>query len=99
MSSIESLSMGLVCMTEMIDKYRNFIPDHPFIEISKSNFKKKITQLSKNKEILMQKKIESKEWVKKYHDIESVCSYTVIMKKIHGSNKKTHRCHNSLLQC
>jgi len=22
----------------------------------------------------MQKKIESKEWVKKYHDIESVCS-------------------------
>ena len=24
MSSIESLSMGLVCMTEMIDKYRNF---------------------------------------------------------------------------
>ena len=74
MSSIESLSMGLVCMTEMIDKYRNFIPDHPFIEINKSTLKKKITQLSKNKEILMQKKIESKEWVKKYHDIESVCS-------------------------
>ena len=74
MSSIESLSMGLVCMTEMIDEYRNFIPDHPFIEINKSTLKKKITQLSKNKEILMQKKIESKEWVKKYHDIESVCS-------------------------
>ena len=74
MSSIESLSMGLVCITEMIDKYKNFIPDHPFIEINKSTLKKKITQLSKNKEILMQKKIESKECVKKYHDIESVCS-------------------------
>ena len=74
MSSIESLSMGLVCMTEMIDECKNFIPDHPFIDINKNILRKKIIQLSKNKEILMQKKIESKEWVKKYHDIESVCS-------------------------
>ena len=30
--------------------------------------------MSRNKEMLIDKKIESKEWVKKYHDIDSVCS-------------------------
>ena len=41
MNSIESLSMGLVCMTELVDEYRNFIPDHPFININKRTLKKK----------------------------------------------------------
>ena len=74
MSSVESLSMGLICMTELVDEYRNFIPDHPFIDVNKRTLKKKIIQLSRNKEMLIQKKIESKEWVKKYHNIDSVCS-------------------------
>ena len=74
MSSIESLSMGLVCMTELVKEYRKFIPDHPFININKRNLKQKIIQLSKNKEMLIQKKLDSKKWVKKYHDIKSVSS-------------------------
>ena len=72
MSSVEALSMGLVCMTELIPKYQNFIPDHPFISINKKNLKEKIIHLSQNKEIVIQKKYESKKWVKKYHDISSV---------------------------
>ena len=60
MSSVESLSIGLVCMSELVFEYRNFIPDHPFIEINERTLKKKIIQLSRNKEMLIQKKIESK---------------------------------------
>ncbi len=74
MNSVESLSMGLVCMTELVEEYKNFIPDHPFININKRNLKQKIVQLSKNKEMLMQKKVDSKKWVKKYHDIKNVSS-------------------------
>ena len=64
--------MGLVCMTELVPKYQNFIPDHPFIDINKNNLREKIIHLSKNKDIVIQKKDESKKWVKKYHDISSV---------------------------
>ena len=84
MNSVESLSMGLVCLTELVDEYRDFIPDHPFIGVDVNNLKKKIIQLSKNKEMIIKKKIESKNWVKKYHDIKSVCSslYSFYEKKL-----------------
>ena len=51
-----------------------FVIHSPEYFIDKKTIKKKISQLSKNKEVLIQKKIKSKEWVKKYHDIQSVCS-------------------------
>ena len=53
-------------------KYKNFIPDHPFIDINKNNLREKIIHLSKNKDIVIQKKDDGKKWVKKYHDISSV---------------------------
>ena len=52
MSSIESLSMGLVCLTELVREYQNFIPDHPFINVTKQNLKEKILDLTKNHELL-----------------------------------------------
>jgi len=72
MSSVEALSMGLVCMTELVPKYKNFIPDHPFIDINKNNLRQKVIHLSQNKDIVIQKKKDSKKWVKKYHDISNV---------------------------
>ena len=72
MSSVEALSMGLVCMTELVPQYQKFLPDHPFINIDKNNLREKLIYLSENKDIVTQKKDESKKWVKKYHDISSV---------------------------
>ncbi len=72
MSSIESLSMGLICLTELVSEYQDFIPDHPFINVTKQNLKKKILDLTKNQELLNHKKIKSREWVVKYHDISNV---------------------------
>ena len=72
MNSVESLAMGLVCLTELVEEYQKFIPDHPFIMITKRNLKKTIIELTKNKEFLIKKKIESSEWAKKYHGISSV---------------------------
>ena len=72
MSSIEALSMGLVCLTELVDEYQAFIPDHPFIAITKESLKKTLLELTQNKDFLINKKLESKNWVKKHHDIASV---------------------------
>ena len=72
MSSIESLSMGLVCLTELVREYQDFIPDHPFINVNKQNLKEKILGLTKRHELLVKKKIKSREWVIKYHDISNV---------------------------
>jgi len=74
MSSVESLSMGLVCLTELVEEYQSFIPDHPFIMITKENLKKTILELIQNKELLINKKIESRKWVEKYHGISSVAN-------------------------
>ena len=72
MSSVESLSMGLVCMTELVEEYRKFIPDHPFINVDKNNLRIKIIELAQNKEMLLYKKSEGKKWVTKYHGIKNV---------------------------
>ena len=72
MSSIESLSIGLVCLTELVREYQNFIPNHPFINVTKQNLKQKILELTKNQELLVNKKIKSREWVVEHHDISNV---------------------------
>ncbi len=72
MSSIESLSMGLICLTELVREYQDFIPDHPFINVNKQNLKDKILDLTRDQELLTNKKIKSREWVVKYHDISKV---------------------------
>ena len=40
---------GLVCMTELVEEYINFMPDHPFINVNKITLKEKIIQISKIK--------------------------------------------------
>ena len=72
MSSVEALSMGLVCLTELVEEYQNFIPDHPFVMVTKKNLEKRILGLTQNKDLLINKKFEGKKWVKKHHGIASV---------------------------
>ena len=72
MNSVESLSLGLVCLTELVEEYQKFIPDHPFIMVTKESLEKNIISLIQNKKDLLRKKNYSREWVVKYHDITSV---------------------------
>ena len=72
MNSVESLSLGLVCLTELVEEYQKFIPDHPFIMVTKESLEKNIISLIQNKKDLLRKKNYSREWVVKYHDITNV---------------------------
>ena len=71
MNSIEALSMGLCCMTEMNTIYEKFIPDHPFININSASIYTKIKELIASPQRILDYKRKGNKWVKKYHDIKN----------------------------
>ena len=72
MSSVEALSMGLCCVTELVPEYKQFIPDYPFIDANSSTLKLTLENLINNPEIILENKKKSREWVMKYHDFNNV---------------------------
>ena len=72
MNSVEALSMGICTLTEMNDEYNSFIPDHPFIHVTKDTIYQTIQSLIANPERLLKYKYKAKEWVDKTHNIKIV---------------------------
>ena len=72
MSSVEAMAMGLCCATQMNEKYEEFIPNHPFININKNNIYNELSKIIENSNIINQLKKQSREWVEKTHDIQVV---------------------------
>lgn len=73
-NSLEAFALGLAVATEMNAQYEKFIPDHPFININKNNFKEKIIQVIEDRELLNRKKREGHEWLKKTHSAENTAN-------------------------
>ena len=71
MNSIEALSMGLCCMTELNDEYIKFIPDHPFINVDGNSLYKKLNLLINNPDQIINYKINGRNWVVKNHDLNN----------------------------
>ena len=78
MNSVESLAMGLVCMTELIEPYQKFIPDHPFINVTGETLYKSLLNLIKDPNKIMEYKKQSRNWVIKHHNM-----YNVVEKLYH----------------
>ena len=72
MNSVESLSMGICTLTTMNEKYQQFIPDNPFVNVDENNLEFELEKLILSSEKILEKGKEGKNWVEKYHDIESV---------------------------
>lgn len=70
MNSIEALSMGLCCLTEVIPKYEKFIPDHPFININGANLYSVLIKLFNNPGLLKKYKKRGRDWVIQNHDLK-----------------------------
>jgi len=68
MNSVEALAMGLCCATELVPEYTNFIQDHPFITIDGNTLYNSLKQLISDRDQLVSKKRNSRNWVEKYHD-------------------------------
>ena len=74
MNSVEALSMGLCCLTELVPEYEKFVPDHPFINININNLADTLERLSDQPKTIVKQKQKSRNWVVKYHDIKSVAN-------------------------
>jgi len=73
-NSLEAFALGLAVATEMNEHYEKFLSDHPFININENNFKEKIVEVIKDRELLNRKKEEGREWLKKTHSVENAAN-------------------------
>ncbi|MCF7803902.1 MAG: glycosyltransferase [Candidatus Marinimicrobia bacterium] len=72
MNSVESLSMGLCCCTNLIQQYEEFLPDHPFVNVSNETLYEDLNQLLDDPEKIRDRARYGKRWVEKYHDVKNV---------------------------
>ena len=71
MNSVEALSMGLCCVTELVPEYIDFIPDHPFVNVTGDILYETLETLLDNPYQILEYKNRSREWVIKYHELNN----------------------------
>ena len=71
MNSIEALSMGLCCVTELVPEYVDFIPGHPFVNVNEDNLKNTLMDLIDNPKRIIEHKQKSRHWVIKNHNLHN----------------------------
>lgn len=69
MNSVEALSMGLCCVTELVPEYVDFIPDHPFVNVTGDTLYDKLKALIRDKDRIQSHQVKGREWVVKVHDL------------------------------
>lgn len=67
LNSLESLSIGLPTITDMAWDFDKWLPENPFIVADENNLKEKLSELIDNKDKLLKKRGEGRQWVEKYH--------------------------------
>lgn len=71
-NSLETLSMGLPTITDMNCGMDTWLPENPFIVANKETLSDKLIELIDNEEYRLNKRVESRKWVDKYHSYSSV---------------------------
>ena len=74
MNSVEALSMSLCCLTELVDEYVDFIPDHPFVNVNGDNLKTILEGLIADPDRIKDHKKRSREWVITNHDMHNTAN-------------------------
>jgi len=69
MNSVEALAMGLCCVTELVPEYVEFIPDHPFINVTGDTLYETLVDLISNNEKIIKYQRKGRSWVQKHHDL------------------------------
>ena len=64
--------MGICTLTEINDSYNSFIPNHPFVNITKDSFSGILKNLILDPNKIFRSGEDGKNWVEKYHDVKNV---------------------------
>ena len=69
MNSVEALAMGLCCVTELVPKYVEFIPDHPFVNVTGDTLYETLVNLISNNEKILEYQQKGRFWAQNNHDL------------------------------
>lgn len=72
MNSVEALSLGLCCCTNLLPKYESFLGEHPFVNVHKETLYDDLVRLISNKKLIAEKRRSGRAWVEKTHSVKAV---------------------------
>ena len=72
MNSIEAMTQGLCCLTEINKEAESFLKGHPFININENNLYVELKDLIRNKEKIKIYQKKARDWVKLKHSYKNV---------------------------
>ncbi|MCF7840905.1 MAG: hypothetical protein K9N22_09020 [Candidatus Marinimicrobia bacterium] len=72
MNSVEALSMGLACCTNLVPEYEAFIPDHPFFNVNKESLYDDLVRLIEQPERITELRYKGRKWVEHTHSARAV---------------------------
>jgi hypothetical protein len=72
MNSIETLALGIPTLTELTEAYVRFIPDHPFIPVTRKTLEEVLVQTIRDPDLRCRKAREGRDWVLKTHGRKAV---------------------------
>ena len=78
MNSVEALSMGVCCCTNLIPQYETFLGEHPFVNVHRDTLYEDLSSLVADPDRIRRKRQEGRAWVEKTHDI------TAVMRAVYG---------------
>lgn len=71
-NALESLAMGIPTCSCLAPGFAAKYPDHPFIVINEQNLRQRLIELIKNENLRIEKRIQGRQWLAKYHDAKKV---------------------------
>ena len=72
MNSVEALSMGLACCTNLLPQYETFLGEHPFVNVHRETLYEDLVKLVEQPNLVRKKKQAGRSWVEKTHGVSAV---------------------------
>ncbi len=72
MNSLESLAMGIPCMTSMVEAYERFLGPHPFLVTTPETFVEQLLALARDPSPLAARSLQGREWVERVHGADRI---------------------------
>ncbi|MEX2115511.1 MAG: glycosyltransferase [Bacteroidota bacterium] len=83
-NSLETLAMGIPTITEMTPDYIAWLPENPFILATPETLLERLLEVIDNQDLRLQKRLEGRAWVEKYHSYETVYERLMSLYRDHG---------------
>lgn len=72
MNSVEALSMGLCCCTNLLPEYEAFLGQHPFVNVKKETLYEDLAALINDRGLIEKQRFAGRAWVEQTHSVKAV---------------------------